>query len=106
MLPEALRLLRVYHDLKRNELAERLGLSPSYISELEKGNRTPSLDVIEKYAREFSVPASSILFFSENISQATGGAWSAQNTKKAIAGKVIRFLQAIENRTESHVTAD
>ena len=106
MLSEALRLLRVFHDLKRYELARRLELSPSYISELEKGNRTPSLDVIEKYAKEFNIPVSSILFFSENISQANNGSWSARNAKKAIANKVIGFLQSIESRTESHATTD
>ena len=106
MLSEALRLLRIFHDLKQNELAERLELSKSYISELEKGNRTPSLEVVDKYSREFNIPVSSILFFSENISQATNGSWSAQNAKRAIANKVIGFLQFIENRTESGATAD
>lgn len=106
MLSEALRLLRVFHDLKQNELASRLELSKSYISELEKGNRTPSLDVIEKYSKEFNIPTSSILFFSENLDQASHGDWSTGNTKRAIANKVIGFLQLIESRTEREIVSE
>lgn len=106
MLSEALRLLRVFHDLKQNELAERLEISRSYISELEKGSRTPSLEVIDKYSKEFGIPVSSILFFSENISQANKGAWSAESAKRAIANKVVGFLQFIESRTEPDVATD
>lgn len=102
MLSEALRLLRVFHDLKQNELAERLELSKSYISELEKGNRKPSLDVIEKYASEFNIPVSSILFFAESLVEANQGTWSSENAKRAIAQKVIGFLQFIEKQTEDH----
>lgn len=106
MLSEALRLLRVFHDLKQNELAERVGLSKSYISELENGNRSPSLDVIEKYSAEFNIPTSSIMFFSENLGHAGNGTWSAENAKRAIASKVIGFLQLVENKTEVESVAD
>jgi transcriptional regulator with XRE-family HTH domain len=103
MLSEALRLLRIFHDLKQNELAERLGLSKSYVSELEKGNRTPSLEVVEKYAKAFNIPTSSILFFSENLPEASEGRWSGDKAKQAIAKKVIGFLQFVENKTEAEV---
>ena len=99
MLSEALRLLRVFHDLKQNELAEKLQLSKSYISEIEKGNRKPSLDVIEKYSNEFGIPVSSIMFFSENIEEANKGKWSAASAKRGIAKKVISLLQLIEENT-------
>lgn len=36
MLSEALRLIRVFHDMKQTELAQRLGISKSYLSEIEK----------------------------------------------------------------------
>ena len=62
MLGEALRLIRVYHDLKQKEAAERLGVSTSYISEIERGTKTPTLDVIDRYSREFDIPVSSIMF--------------------------------------------
>lgn len=100
MLSEALRLLRVFHDLKQNELAEKLYVSKSYISELENGNRTPSIEVIEKYAALFLVPVSSIMFFSEHIEGVQQQTKPVPKAKGVIAAKIINFLQLIENRTE------
>lgn len=101
MLYEALRLLRVFHDLKQNELAERLKVSKSYISEIEKGNRTPSLDLIDRYAQVFKVPASSIMFFSEQIESSQKGKSAIPKARQAVAYKIIKFLQIIEDRTEA-----
>jgi transcriptional regulator with XRE-family HTH domain len=101
VLSEALRLLRVFHDLKQNELAARLQVSKSFISELEKGARNPSLEVMERYSKEFKIPISSILFFSENLENANNGVWSAEKAKRAIANKIIGFLQIVEKRTET-----
>ena len=42
MINEALRLIRVFHDLKQFELADRLKVSKSHISEIESGNWLPS----------------------------------------------------------------
>lgn len=105
MLSEALRLLRVYHDLKQRELAEKLGISPSHVSELEKGNRTPSLEVIQKYSALFQIPASSIMFFSESIEDAQSGRGSADKAKAAIASKIIRFLKLIEGKADLDATS-
>jgi transcriptional regulator with XRE-family HTH domain len=96
MLSEALRLIRVYHDLKQQELAEKLEISKSYLSEIESGKKTPTIELIEKYASQFSIPASSILFFSENLEDPR----KASKVKGAIAGKVLQFLQFVEARTQ------
>lgn len=100
MVSEALRLLRVFHDLKQRELAEKLGISPSHVSELEKGNRTPSLEVMQKYADVFRIPVSSIMFFSESLNSAQSGEAITSKAKSAIASKIIGFLKLIENKAE------
>ncbi|WP_350334408.1 helix-turn-helix transcriptional regulator [Coralliovum pocilloporae] len=95
MLSEALRLIRVFHDMKQQEVADKLGLSKSYVSELENGKKAPSVEVIQKYSEAFGIPASSILFFSENL----GNPSKAKKAKSAIAGKVLQFLNLIETKT-------
>ncbi|MCY4459340.1 MAG: helix-turn-helix transcriptional regulator [Albidovulum sp.] len=100
MLSEALRLIRVFHDLKQQELAERLGLSKSYISELESGKKVPSMDVIQKYSDEFCIPASSILFFSESLENPS----KAGRARSTIAGKVLQFLKLVEAKTANGET--
>lgn len=95
MLNEALRLIRVYHDLRQTEMADKLGVSKSYISEIEKGSKTPSLDLINKYAEFFSVPVSSIMFFSENINNTR----AYEKARGAVAAKIIRLMQFLEERS-------
>ena len=95
MLGEALRLIRVYHDLKQNQAAERLGVSTSYISEIEKGTKTPTLDTIERYARVFEIPVSSIMFFSETL-QSVG---PLDKARTFVAGKVLALMEFLEARS-------
>lgn len=92
MIGEALRLIRVFHDLKQFELAERLGLSRSHVSEIEKGIKEPSLEVIRKYADEFGMNPSEILFFAEGVGHSERG----ETVRKKIASKVLDLLRFVE----------
>ena len=99
MLHEALRLLRVFHDMKQGELAKRLKISRSHISEIENNNKKPSMELLEKYALEFRVPVSSIMFFAENVENSDSRKARLSKAKGIIATKIISFLQTIEERT-------
>ena len=75
MLNRALKLLRTYHQLKQIDLAKRLEISNSYLSEIESGEKTPGIDLLEKYAVIFKMPASSILLFSASLSLPSPSSW-------------------------------
>lgn len=98
MLSDALRLIRVFHDVKQAELADRLGVSKSYVSELESGKKVPTLEVINKYSSEFKIPASSILFFSEQLSE--GESRKTVGARQFIADKVLRMLKFLEDKSK------
>ncbi len=91
MLNEALRLVRVFHDLNKTQVAERVGLSKSYITELESGDKKVTLDVLQKYSAGFNIPVSSLMFFAE---QAADGS-STDSFRHAVAGKAIQMLDWI-----------
>ena len=97
MINEALRLIRVFHDLKQFELAERLKISKSHISEIESGNKTPSLELIEKYSAEFRIPVSAIMFFAEEIPNAKRG----EKARTKIASTVLDLLSFIERKADA-----
>lgn len=99
MLSEAMRLIRVFHDLKQQDLADSLGVSKSHISEIESGKKSPSLDLVEKYSKFFGVPVSSIIFFSESIDDKSNKG-ADEKVRSAIAGKIVQFLRFIEARTD------
>lgn len=97
LLNRALRLLRTYHQMKQVDLAKRLGISNSYLSELESesNDKAPGLDLLEKYAEIFKMPVSSILLFSESL-----GDSRKPGTKLRIsaAEKIVRLLEWLEER--------
>lgn len=62
MLCKALKLIRSYYDMSQTELSVELGLSNSYLSEIESGKKQPSIDLLQKYSDYFDIPLSSILF--------------------------------------------
>jgi transcriptional regulator with XRE-family HTH domain len=95
MLNEALRLMRVFHDLNKTQTADRVGLSKSYITELERGDKKVTLEVLQKYADAFNVPLSSLMFFAE---QAADGP-ASEKVRTAVAGKVVKMLDWIATVT-------
>jgi transcriptional regulator with XRE-family HTH domain len=99
-LGEALRLVRSFHDMNQIELAQCLGISRSYLSELESGKKTPSLDLLDNYAKTFEIPLSYLLIFCETLedSEATSKVRSI-TTEKAI--KVLSWIEAMRNKNNS-----
>jgi transcriptional regulator with XRE-family HTH domain len=71
MINETLRLIRVAHGLKGKEVADKLGVSASYISEIESGKKTPPLDLLLKYSQLFDVHLSTLVFFAEELDRRT-----------------------------------
>jgi transcriptional regulator with XRE-family HTH domain len=97
MLGEALRLIRVFHDLKQNELAKQLDVSQSHLSDIERGEKTPSQEIVARYAKMFELPVSSIWFFDEQLSSGPNKS-AIDRAKGVIADKVLDFLRVVERR--------
>ena len=98
VLNEALRLIRVYHDVSQKDTALRLQISAPYLSEIETGKKEPTVALLRKYSEEFDIPMSSILFFSEHM----GDGKPASRLKTAISSKVLSLLQFIATRSGRH----
>lgn len=88
MYNRALKLIREYHRLSRTEVADRVGLSKSYISELERG-RKPTIEVIERYAETFRIPVSSLFLFAEYSEDPN----IPERARAFTADKVLKMLE-------------
>ncbi len=55
------RRLRSKKRLSQKALADRVGISVSYVSMLERGQRSPPLETIEKMARALGTSPASLL---------------------------------------------
>jgi transcriptional regulator with XRE-family HTH domain len=96
MFGQALKLLRRHQGLNQSALAAKLGVSRSYISELESGNRTPSLDLLRRYSDVFDVPVSSLVFFAEALDERDNLSGRLDRAKGVIAKKVIALLTLLD----------
>lgn len=67
MINSALKKIRIFHNIKQNELATKLEISNSYLSEIENGKKSPSFELLEKYSTYFDIPISSLMYFSEQL---------------------------------------
>lgn len=63
----ALKLIRQFHNIKQGQLASEIGISNSYLSEIESGKKEVTLDLLKKYADYFNLPMSSLMLFSEKL---------------------------------------
>ncbi|WP_266170170.1 helix-turn-helix transcriptional regulator [Dyella subtropica] len=91
-LGRALKLVRTFHDVSQVELASNLHISRSYLSEVESGKKTPSMDLLNEYAKHFSVPLSSLVIISEGFEE---GKLSGK-VKKAATEKALRLLEWVD----------
>lgn len=60
-----LKMLRTLYGRTAKDLAQALGISPSYLSEIENGKRKPTLEVLAGYSKEFNIAISSLMIMSE-----------------------------------------
>ena len=92
MISNALKLIRKYHNKTLTETAKEIGVSKSYLSELESGKKTPSIEVLKSYSNAFRMPLSSILFFAENQEASEG----ERKLKRAIGTKALKMLDWLD----------
>ncbi len=81
MLGKILKHIRIFHHYNQIELAEKLAVSRSYISEIESNKKTPTIEFLQKYSEFFDIPLSNIMMFSES-----------KNLKKSAKSKTKFFL--------------
>jgi transcriptional regulator with XRE-family HTH domain len=102
MINRALKVIRQFHGMKQNELAENLEISKSYLSEIETGKKPASLELLKKYSEVFDIPVSSLVFFSENLGKK--GVTSSK-LKNAVATKVINVMEWFVEKNDSKTKA-
>jgi transcriptional regulator with XRE-family HTH domain len=94
MLGRSLKVLRIFHQLKQTELAKKLDISNSYLSEIESEIKTPGFDLLIQYSEIFKIPVSSILLFSENLENSK----PSEKIRVKAADKILRMLEWVSDK--------
>jgi len=59
--------LRKKKGIQQNKLAERSGISQTYLSQIENGSRSATIDTLEKICGVLNVPLSILSFLALNV---------------------------------------
>lgn len=102
MLNQALRHLRRYHGMKQRDLAVKLGISNNYLSEIESGAKAHviTIELLNKYAEIFKVPASTLMLFSEQLESGK----RSEKLRVSMAAKVLKMLDWIDQHDDQQAT--
>ena len=66
MLGETLHCIRVVNKATLMSLSKEFNISQGYLSDIERGKKDATLQVLKMYSSKFDIPVSGILFFYEN----------------------------------------
>ena len=97
MIHKALKVIRQFHDVKQVDLASQLGISKSYLSEIESGKKPVSVDVLRGYSEAFDIPVSSLIFFSERMGKEGP---IPKKFRQVFAHKVIQIMEWFVDKDE------
>ncbi len=94
----AIKFCRQQKKLSILTVATRAGLSPSYVSLLERNARDPSLSTMEKISRSLEVPLSVLMFV--GTSQGELVSIPAEITEK-LAAATFKLLSAVPDEPQA-----
>lgn len=92
MINEALKLLRLYCGLSQVEIANKIGVSQSMISDVESSRKKVTIDLLEKYSSSMNIRMSQLMFFAEEID----GQTLKTKGQLIIADKVLKLLDKLK----------
>lgn len=90
MINELLKTIRAIYGMNQAEAAEALGISKSYLSEIEAGKKKASIEILEKYHNVYGIAPSAVLFFAEQYKSK-----SAEYIRKKMATFFLRALTSM-----------
>lgn len=101
---ETLKRIRCIFGYDVKQIAEKLGTSQAYISDIENGKREPTLDILQALADIYGIKRSSIMLMAETAEEAKNHGKLQQVIRKAML-MVIKNLSEItdDNAEESDI---
>ena len=90
MIGEVLQRMRKIYGYKAKEMSEKLGISNSYLSEIENNKKKPSLELLEVYSNVFEIKVSSLILMSEKLEDSSNN--NSDDFIRKTMIKMINFM--------------
>ncbi|SDF58093.1 DNA-binding transcriptional regulator, XRE-family HTH domain [Fontibacillus panacisegetis] len=91
MIGDVLKRTRAIYGYKASEMSSLLGISNSYLSEIENNKKQPSLDLLQNYSKVLGIKLSSLILLSENFEEASKNDRSQEFIKNMML-RLINFM--------------
>lgn len=85
-LADKVKDLRKMNDFSQEKLAEKSGLSPTYIGNIERAEQNPTLTTLEKIAKAFNITVEELLSFPDD-----------KKIVNAKAGDINKAIELLKN---------
>jgi len=96
VLGDNIKSIREEKKLGLNETAKLAGISPSYLSDIEKGNKTnPSMEVLQRIADALDVSIKEF-FKSEPASQQQLKEWDDKYNPNGELAEQVKFIESLQ----------
>ena len=92
MIGTALRSIRNIYGLSAKEVSDSIGISPSFLSEVESGKKTPTLETLEKLSALYEIRVSTLLYIAEEIKDDS----VTSGIRKSMKEHALSILRRIE----------
>ena len=96
-MSETLKLLRIFFGYKSVEMAKKLNISQSFLSEVENGKKNATLELLNQYSKVLNIKVSTIVLLSESLENDKD---SRKDIKHNIAGIGMRVLKILKENGE------
>ncbi len=91
MIGQALKTIRGVYGFKAKEVAEQLGISAGYLSDIEAEKKTPSLEILKLFGDLYNIRMSTIMYLSEEIPADSENGES----RNKVRDKVLRTIRIL-----------
>lgn len=94
---ETLKLLRIFFGYKSVEMAKKLNISQSFLSEVENNKKNATLELLNQYSKVLNIKVSTIVLLAESLENDKS---SKKDIKHNLAGIGIKVLKILKENGE------
>jgi transcriptional regulator with XRE-family HTH domain len=88
VIGERLKAIRIHKGMSQGDVEQRSGLVRAYVSRVENGHLTPTLDTLEKFGRALRVPVYQLFYEDEKLFRAT----TVKRDTRRVTKKEMRLM--------------
>lgn len=90
---ETLKLLRIFFGYKSVEMAKKLNISQSFLSEVENGKKNATLELLNQYSKVLNIKVSTIVLLAESLENDKSSKKDIKHNLAGIGMKVLKILK-------------